>query len=64
MGDLWVQEKQRLGEITYGKVDGKFNPADAMTKPVDSETMRRHLSFMGFIEASGRNKLAPELIGK
>ena len=61
VADLWVQEKQRLGDITYRKVEGKDNPADAMTKGIDAESMQRHLQKMGFVESEGRHRLAPQL---
>ena len=61
VADLWVQEKQRLGVITYRKVEGKDNPADAMTKGIDAESMQRHLQKMGFVESEGRHRLAPQL---
>ena len=61
VADLWVQEKRRAGVIEYRKVDGKENPADAMTKGINEESMMKHLHFMGFVECEGRNSLAPEL---
>ena len=61
VADLWVQEKRRAGVIEYRKVDGKANPADAMTKGIDAESMKKHLHFKGFVECDGRNRLAPEL---
>ena len=61
VADLWVQEKRRAGAIEYRKVDGKANPADALTKGIDAESMSRHLHFMGFVECDGRNRLTPEL---
>ena len=62
VADLWVQEKQRLAVIVYGKVDGKHNPADAMTKGVDGDTLQRHMRTMGFRKGTKRHPLAPKLI--
>ena len=61
VADLWVQERQRTGEIVYDKVNGKDNPADAMTKGIDAASMEKHLQCMGFVQTSGRHKLAPQL---
>ena len=62
VADQWVQERQRLGDIDYKKVDGPDNPANALTKCVDGETLRRHMGHMGFIQSSGRHRLGPQLI--
>ena len=32
-----------------------------MTKGIDAMSMKKHLVKMGYVQASGRNKLAPEL---
>ena len=64
VADFWVQEKQRLGEIAYKKVDGHLNPADAMTKGIVADTMSRHMVKLGYVQSSGRHRLAPELVMK
>ena len=61
VADLWVQEKRRMGVIDYGKVDGKENPADALTKGLDKETLDKHTKVLGMVRASGRHPLAPML---
>ena len=32
IGDLWIQEAARSGELVYQKIDGGRNPADLLTK--------------------------------
>ena len=61
VADLWVQERQRFGNISHHKVLGRENPADAMTKGIEAEAMIRHLKKMGFVESCGRHRLAPQL---
>ena len=39
---LWVQEKAKTKEVNYDKVPGSANPADILTKAVESELMERH----------------------
>ena len=43
VADLWVQQRLKRGDITTRKVDGTQNPADLMTKPMDSEKISRFL---------------------
>ena len=44
VGQLWVQEKEESGELAYKKVRGDENPADAGTKYLSEEKMRRFMS--------------------
>ena len=60
-GDLWVQEKQRTGEISYDKVWGKENPADILTKGVNQESSERAMQQLGFEASQRRSTLAPKL---
>ena len=39
---LWVQDKAQSKTIQYGKVPGATNPADALTKPVDAQSLTDH----------------------
>ena len=49
---LWLQEKVQRGEVTLKKVDTKENPADLLTKPLDSTKfghfVRRHLGITDY----------------
>ena len=42
---LWVQEKNRSKQVDFGKVDGKSNVADLMTKGLSDEVIRTHMNF-------------------
>ena len=59
---LWVQQKQRDGEMSVAKVDTKYNPADIMTKAVPTEILWRHVASIGFEHRSGRAECAVELV--
>ena len=59
MADLWVQQTARRGEVSYRKIDGASNTGDMMAKPVDCETMHRHLKAMGVEWIDGRAETAP-----
>ena len=59
---LWVQQKQRQGEIIIGKVGTKYNPADIMTKVVPIEVMWRHIVHLGFETRNGRAESAVALV--
>ena len=61
VGMLWVQQKQRDGEIEVQKVGTKTNPADVFTKHVPAEVVWRHLGYMGFEDRQGKAELAVEV---
>jgi len=58
---LWLQEKVRSKELDVLKVAGVENPADLMTKNLDAETMKKHVSRLGFYVEDGRAESAPKL---
>ena len=41
---MWVQERIRNGGAKVAKVPGKENPADVMTKHVDTATLASHMT--------------------
>ena len=51
---LWVQQRSLIGYVGFGKVWGKENPADLMTKGLDETTAGRHLEKMKFEFRKGR----------
>ena len=61
--DLWCQEKVRDGTVTLHKVLGAENPADIMTKYVDSPTLLRMLPLMNLHHLDGRSEIAPAAAG-
>ena len=44
--DLWIQERVRNGDVNLVKVLGTENPADALTKYLDSASMDKALAKM------------------
>jgi hypothetical protein len=62
VADLWVQAKRASGELTFAKVDGSSNPADAMTKGVSGEKLSRDVAQLGFVRLEGRSPLTPKLV--
>jgi hypothetical protein len=62
VGQLWVQEKFRSGEITLCKVLGTENPADLLTKHVPRDTAD-HLLWRIFVSREdGRAESAPQIV--
>jgi hypothetical protein len=61
VADLWVQAKRATGELTFVKVDGSSNPADALTKGVSGEKLARDTAQLGFVRLDGRSALTPRL---
>ena len=59
VGMLWVQEKQETGELQYTKVRGTENPADLMTKSVNTALMDKMTSILGqrFVEGRAEHSL-------
>ena len=43
VNQLWIQEKVRNKDIELAKVKGTENLADALTKHIDAEDMRKHI---------------------
>ena len=61
--DLWIQDKVKTTEIHLGKVDGKLNPADMLTKHISGPEIITNLSRLQVIPEEGRASIAPH-IGK
>ena len=58
---LWVQEKVANKDIKISKVWGRENPADLLTKHLDSKTMARYMTILGIEPLEGRSAAAPSL---
>ena len=56
---LWLQEKVRSEAIKVVRVGTNENVADAMTKYVGSEILKRHLRDTSQLMLEGRHRLAP-----
>ena len=54
VGMLWVQEKQETGELQYAKVRGTDNPADLMTKNVNTALADKMTGILGQRFVDGR----------
>ena len=61
VGQLWIQERVRRGDLTLTKWPGGDNPADMLTKHVPHELWVRHGGFLGTQELSGRPASAPRI---
>ena len=63
VADLWVQQKSKLGTVSYEKLPGKDNTSDILTKPVDGETLSKHMEALGLDFHEGRHSLTPSYDG-
>ena len=59
--ELWLQEVVRDKRIEIQKVGTKENPADLMTKHLDSKAAMQHLDRLNATTATGWHALAPRL---
>ena len=64
VGDLWVQQRAKAGEVHYCKLDGKRNTSDMMTKAVEREIIMRHMQSLGLSFKGGRHEMTPAYDGK
>ena len=62
VADLWLQDKVRSGDISVHKVNGKDNPADALTKWVDRATLEKALERMRILPEGGRAASAAQVV--
>jgi hypothetical protein len=58
---LWIQQVSAEKRLRFGKVDGKLNVADLMTKHVSQELCKSHCEKMHFERREGRHDKAPAL---
>ena len=61
VGQLWVQEKVRSGDIRLFKVAGSENPADLLTKALPRPAMDLHENYMGLTREEGRAASTPHI---
>ena len=61
-GQLWIQERIKMGDLKLYKIPGYHNPADLLTKHQTREVIVRHLWAMGVELREGRAKIAPNVI--
>ncbi len=58
---LWLQDKLKDGELEVLKVPGAENPADAMTKHLAQQDLRRHMRHIGMELRDDRASKTPQL---
>ena len=58
---LWVQDVRIEGRLSYKKVLGSRNPADALTKYMPSTLMNQHLATINLEARGGRAEAAPTI---
>ena len=61
VGQLWVQERVRCGDLVLRKHPGQDNPADRLTKHVDKKTAEKHIDVVNMKVESGRPHSAPRV---
>ena len=61
VGQLWIQEQIREKAISLEKVAGEYNPADAATKHLSADQLRRCYTALGCETRPGRSGAAPAL---
>ena len=61
VNQLWVQQKVGSGEIELKKVKGASHLADALTKHVESDGIKRHLEGTHQWLEAGRHRIMPEV---
>ena len=63
VGDLWVQQRSKKGEVKYTKLDGKANTSDMLTKAVERDIIDKHMKTLGLEFRAGRNSNTPAYTG-
>ena len=61
VNQLWLQEKVASKVVTVVKVKGTENPADALTKYLNSEKLLWHMKVIGSAICQDRHALMPNL---
>ena len=59
VNQLWIQDKVGSGDIEIHKIAGTVNPADALTKYVDADIIRRHMHTTNQYVIAGRHDIMP-----
>ena len=59
VNQLWIQDKVGSGDIELNKIAGTVNPADALTKFVDGDIIRRHMHMTCQYIVPGRHDIMP-----
>ena len=59
VADLWIQQRIRRGHLKIGKVPGKENPSDLLTKVLSADHAGYLMKKVGYEFAEGRAAKAP-----
>ena len=62
VNQLWLQDKVYRKEVEIVKVATERNLADALTKPVSAEIIKRHVEGIGAEMRKDRHRLAPSVV--
>ena len=58
---LWLQKQEVRGRVPLSKIDGTRNPADLMTKHLESTRTATQLNMMNLVLKDGRAEAAAHL---
>ena len=58
---LWVQERVRNGDISLHKVKGSDNPADLLTKHLNSDKIQQYMNTIKLSYRTGRSASTPSV---
>ena len=61
VNQLWIQDRVGSGDVELYKIPGTINPADALTKYVESEILIRHLNMTSQFVCQGRHVIMPQV---
>ena len=61
---LWIQERQREGDLEICKVLGTENPGDALTKYLERILLEKHMARISIYPEDGRAASAPQVIAQ
>ena len=61
---MWLQHKLFSKDIVVKKVEGGSNIADALTKPLDANSLRAHIVGVGAVVREDRHEMAPREEGQ
>ena len=63
VNQLWLQDRVAVGEIEIVKVKGENNLADALTKHVEGDELRKHCAWVGIAISKDRHEIMPGMGG-
>ena len=59
VGDLWIQQRVRSGDIQISKIAGTANPSDSQTKNTGPAEVQRNTEAVCWFCILGRSEIAP-----